>query len=74
MYIDKDGLLRWDNDMYAKTTEGLKIPETCQSCGANLAIEFTVGVVVRCNGPSRHFYGVLDNPIKSIQGQREVNL
>ena len=75
MYYDKEcDIFRWDNTLPVKTSEGLYIPGRCKACGAQFTVELSVGVIVRCDGPDKHFYGVVDNPIKSTQGQREYGL
>lgn len=70
----KNGFCYWDNGLSMKTTEGLRIPTMCGACGAELGIYLEVGVVVKCCGPNRHYFGTIDNPIKSVQGQKMVNV
>lgn len=63
-YDEKSEIFRWDNDLPVKNTEGSCLPGRCKACNANWTVELTVGVVVRCDGPCKHFFGVLDDPIK----------
>ena len=72
MYVDEYGWSRWDNDMYVETIDGRKVPSKCPNCKCDMIIERKVGFTAICeNG---HFYGVIENPIRSNKAVRDLDI